>query len=207
MSVVLGTILYIYNPNYSNYMSRKLFEELASQHYILYYEGKLVVTNKFLREFGTPPPAEVPKQQIDILPVPEGTPKPSVSITPKGITLPVLPVAIASPLRQFILDAEVPEKWTKGRDPYYLNRFNTKAEKELIKILKSGVQYQVLLAATKLYYKSGGFPKTIANYFLEGVWSGCYEDMIDSLKSGTVQQHIEKGLDKSDEEGFSRYQR
>jgi len=196
MSVVFGTILYIYNPNYSNYMSRKLFEELASGHYILYYEGKLVVTNKFLRDFGTPPPAEVPKQQTSV-----------PTAVPKGIVLPSVIPTTASPLRQFIVDAEVPEKWTKGREPYYINRFNIKAEKELIKILARGIQYPILLAATKLYYKSGGFPKTIANYFLEGVWSGCYEDMLDSLKSGTVQQHIEKGLDKSDEEGFSRYKR
>ena len=215
MSVIFGTILYIYNPVYPKNMSKTLFEELASGHYILYYKGELVVTNKFLREFAEPPPADIPvipvatPEPIETLPVAVAKVPESAFLlpVPAGLNIPILPDRLASPLKQFILDAEVPEK-SKTREPYYLNRFNTKAEKVLINAMKSGqYQYDILLAATKLYYKSGGFPKTIANYFLEGIWSGCYEDMLSSLKNGTAAEHIAKGLDKSDEDGFSRYQR
>lgn len=189
-------------------MSEELFKLLAKDYYILYLNGELVITNKLLRKFAIPPllPSTI-------------EPETSKIVQTKAETPVVLPDMLAglkqikaeapntSPLLKFIKDCEVPEKINTPTGAYWCNRFSVKAEKELILILSKGYKYDVLVVSTKLYYKAGGMPKMISNYILDGVWRGCYEDMIESLKNNTVQQHIKSNMNKSDDEGFSRYER
>ena len=204
MAEKYGTILYIYNPFHPKSMSRKLFEQLAKDHYILYFNGKLVVTNKFLREFEIPPvitaeEREAPQELRD-------QPKElGLIVQNTGLIIPT--TSQVSPLLDFIKKCEVPEKVVTRTGSYWTNKYSKKAEDELIKVLKKGYQLDILVASTKLYYKSGGQPKAISNFILEGTWVSFYTDMVESLKQGTVEAHINKNLNKDDEEGFSRYKR
>lgn len=205
MSNIFGTILYIYNPDYPKSMSRKLFEQLAEGHYILYYEGKLIVTNKFIRTFETPPAGPEP---VPVEPKIEEKSKFVMPVSPSISSLIApMPIAASSVLMKFISDSKIPDK-IKTRDSFYwANRYNAKAEKEFLKILKDGYQYDILVVATKLYYQSGGQPKAIANYILDGIWMGCYNDVVTGVQNGTVDELIKKGTDKGDADGFTKYER
>lgn len=195
-------------------MSRKLFEELAKRHLILYFNGHLVVTNKFLRLFKSPPLPETNTDRDTPITVPEKvaqrplTPEECFPVkqTPNlpAISEELTPVA---PFLKFIKDCEVPEKVTTRTGSYWANKYSKKAEQEFFKILKGGYQMDILIASTKLYYKSGGQPKAISNYILEGTWLSFYQDMQTSLQDGKVNEHINKNLDKTDEDGYSRYKR
>lgn len=203
MSKIIGTFLYIYNPIYPQTMSNLLFEHLAGGHYIVYFDGKLVVTNKFLREFAKPLELKKDEPKVEVLNIPKNNPaRPVMPNLPTKLVEPA-----PSPFMQFIRDCRVPEKIPTKDGAYWANRFSKPAEKEFIKILKQGYNYEVLVAATTLYYKSGGMPQAISNYILNGTWMGCYEDLKHSVVSGTVKEYVEKNTNKGDEEGKTRYER
>src|SRR5690606_4038768 len=155
--------------------NNQLFDELIDRYYILYFNGNLVITNKFKREFQTPPQSS----KSEPIPLPkEVLPEPVTKVFTQD-TRPKL-----SPLTQLILDAKVPAKVQTRDSFYWANKYNKKADDELKRILKQGYKYEILMAATKLYYKAGGRPKTIANFILEGIWQGCYEELQLSLQEG-----------------------
>lgn len=184
---------------------QQLFELLLKDYYILYMNGELVITNKLIREFASPlEKMEVRKEEPKVgqIVAPTSLMSAAQAIQKSNIPEPDM----NSPMAKFILDAEIPGKAKTATGYYWLNKYSKQAEKELIKILSQGYQYDILVASTKLYYKSGGFPKAITNYIVEGYWKGCYEDMKTSLDTGNVEQFIKKSLDNDIESnGFSRY--
>jgi len=204
-----------------------LFTHLVKEYYILYFNGQLVITNKFYREFNLPMRplsedevmAELGKRKVGVVRTTGGKPvtiqeafkKPSteITVTTSTVDLPVLPALNSTmPLLQFISDASVPEKvYMKDGTFYWANRFSNDAEKTLLKALKDGIQYDILLAATRLYYKGGGQPKAISGYFKEGTWKQTYHDMLTSLKDGTTASHIKKNIDTEKKDGNTRYKR
>lgn len=98
-------------------------------------------------------------------------------------------------LIQFIIDCEVPQKVKAGDGKnYWANKYSKEAEIELSKILKQDYKLDILTAATKLYYKSGGFPEAITNYIVRGTWLTHYMEMEKQLKAGTVQKHIQTNI-------------
>lgn len=205
MSEVFGTILYIYNPVNPKSMSKKLFELLAAEHYILYFNGQLVVTNKFLRDFKEPPVEET------IIEIKEKTePLEVMVVHPEPPTIPgtmILPESPTSLYRKFILECGIPKRVPTRDGSYQANAYSIKAEKEFMNILKKGYDYNTLMLATKLYYKSGSMPKAVTNYILDGIWMGCYEDLVESAKQGNANEYIKQNLDKGDEEGHTKYER
>lgn len=191
-------------------MHRLIFEDLFKNFYIVYLNGKLIVTNKFYRAFNTPPP---PKEtEVSIAKI--STVK-SLELMSPGLPSSVKsnlslaePKIETSPMRKFISDAEVPGKQPTQTGYYWLNKYGKEAELELIKILSSGYQYDILVASTKLYYKSGGYPKTVSNYLTEGLWKSGYEDLSISLENGNSEQYIKKAMDNgTDKDGNTRYKR
>lgn len=189
-------------------MMRNLFNILAKEHYIVYFNGQLVVTNKFLRDFKTPPEPE-PEQTKEVAIVVPTVPVVQQFTAPvipgKNLSVPV-PVKRA-PLLDFIRDCEVPERIRTKTSFYKANQYSKEAEKELILILAQGFQYDILVTATKLYYKSGGMCKAVGNYLTEGTWRTEYENMQDSVEKGVAKEHIAKNLNRDDEDGHTRYRR
>ena len=100
-----------------------------------------------------------------------------------------------SVLIKFILDAEVPEKMRTANGTYYwVRKYSKEAEKELIKLLNQGYQYDILVASTKLYYQSSGYCEAMSNYLIRGTWITHYEEMKKQLEAGTVNKHIQNTL-------------
>lgn len=100
-----------------------------------------------------------------------------------------------STLIQFIMDCEIPSKIkTADGGTYWANKYSKEAEVELKKILLEGYDLGILTAATKLYYKSGGFCEAITNYIVRGTWLTHYNEMKKQLDAGTVNKHIQSNL-------------
>lgn len=170
----------------------EIYINLFKEHYLLHFNKKVVVTNKFHREFSL---SEMQAATEESLP----------AVIPTA--LPAIP-AVAYNFKKFILDCEIPEKLQLSNGSFYwANRYSAKADKEFQKVMKRpGIKYDVLVVATKLYYKSGGARVAIGNYMIDGVWESFYDTMEAKAASGagSVEKHIRKNMSEGDE-GFSRY--
>lgn len=195
-------------------MSSILFQLLIKDHYILYYEGQLVVTNKFIRDFKTP----IPKS-TETLPEPEKAVVVTNTVTQveqlseiRALAvqslMPVAPINVVhSPLKELILKAKVPAKISTSNGFYSANQFSKPAEKELLKMIASGIKLDILTAATALYYKAGGARQKIGNFIMEGTWQTYYDEMAASLEAGNTNEYIKKGLSSNEQDGFTKYER
>lgn len=188
----------------------QLFQALLEYRYIVYKDGQIIVTNDFYRDFGDPSRFQFNKEIEKVAKEPASTSflqAPDAGIITQ-VEIETLPESI---LTRFIADAEVPKTAKTKTSVYALNKFNTKAEKILEKILKQKINYQVLVMSTKLYYRSGVMPKTIANYFIEGIWKDEYNDLAEALKGGNAnaQKYIneKKKEGSSNENGTTRFKR
>lgn len=176
--------------------------QLFKKHHILHFNKKLVVTNKFHRDFSLEEMQnEINEQAKGASSVPNLSPEPVKPVLP----VPVKPVSPPPSFKQFIIDAEVPEKlYLSNGSHYWANRYSVPADKAFQKAMSKGVQYDVLVIATKLYYKAGGARVTIANFIQDGIWESFYDSMLDSMQKGTTDKLIKKNLSEGDE-GYSRY--
>lgn len=95
---------------------------------------------------------------------------------------------------EFIKACEVPTRCPTAK--YWLNRYNKDGAKEFARILtKENVNINVLVASTKLYYKTTKeYAKTISNYITEGIWRTGYQDMMTNAQQGTVQNYIKEEI-------------
>lgn len=184
----------------------QLFEALIEYKYVVFKDGNIIVTQDFYQDFGDP------KRFQTNLQIKQAA---SMEISPPtlGIDIPVTRVEVSrfedTPLVKFIIDAKVPEKMKTKTGTYYINKFNTKAEKILMKILKENIDYSVLVASAFLYYKSGVMVKTIANYFIEGIWKDEYNKLADKINGGDVSSYMKQAMKEGivNEEGASSYRR
>lgn len=188
----------------------QLFQALLEYRYIVYKDGQIIITNDFYRDFGDPSRFQVNKQIEIAAKEPLATSflqAPNSGIVTQ-VEIETLPESI---LTRFIADAEIPKTAKTKTGVYAVNKFNAKAEKILEKILKQNINYQVLVMSTKLYYKSGVMPKTIANYFTEGIWRDEYNDLAEALKGGNAnaQNYIneKKKEGSTNENGTTRFKR
>lgn len=174
---------------------KQAVEILVSNHYVIPIDGKLVVTNKFEREL-----AEI--DYTTLFKPPEALPditkavREVLKVDPKS-KLPIVGPGQPDPLIQFIIDCEVPHK-AKGGDgkSYWVNKYHKDAAKELDKILNMGYKRDILVAATRLYYKAGGMVEAVSNYIIRGTWRIHYLDMEKALGAGEseVKKHISSNL-------------
>jgi hypothetical protein len=171
----------------------EIYIELFKNHHVLHFNKKLVVTNKFHRDFSMEDMKQcVLRAQAEVQQLP--------AITPAEVP------AVSFNFKKFIMDAQIPEKLTLSNGSFYwANRYSAPADKAFQKMMKRpGMRYDVLVIATKLYYQSGGARVTIANFMLEGTWESFYDTMLQELEQGTAEKHIKKNLSEGDT-GFSRY--
>ncbi len=178
---------------------------LTSEHYIIFMDGEPQLTNKFTREFEQMKPQElyeVPKTE------PEATLLPEVIIQEvKREVIPlhskskkvILTPGVQQPLAEFILACNVPQKIKMDNgNSFWANKYSKEADLELRNIIANGYQLDILIAATKLYYKSGACCEAVSNYIIRGTWLTHYLALEKSLEEGTVESHITKALDNSE---------
>jgi hypothetical protein len=97
---------------------------------------------------------------------------------------------------QFIREAEVPAR-CEGKDGNYdVNKYSEEGMKAFRKALeKEGINYQLLVNVTRLYYKSHRqFALKIGNYMAKGEWRSDYESAFTANKEGKLAEHIQQEI-------------
>lgn len=131
-----------------------VLQYLKDNGYLLSVDGKTIITNKFLRELG----------------ISSSNSKP-ITVKHKSVEV------TKEDYKQFIVDAEVPTVITTGNGKFFANRFSEKGYNAYKKVLEDH-DPKVLLAACKWYYKQTGMARVmIGNWFSEGIWESCYDDI------------------------------
>lgn len=108
----------------------------------------------------------------------------------------------------FIMDAQVPKLLPGGRgEMFQANSYHEGAMEAFKSMLtKEGIDYDLLVKATILYYKSGAsFKKKISNFILDGDWLTAYRDLELAANSGEKQlkDHIKKELGNGEYSPYS----
>ena len=104
----------------------------------------------------------------------------------------------------FIIEAKVPMRLEDGKGGVYAsNKFSLAAVKVFKAALSSGIQYELLVKSTMLYYKSSlKYKKTIGNYISNGDWKTDYEALKSSAASGTLTEHIKNEISDGNQSGW-----
>jgi hypothetical protein len=96
------------------------------------------------------------------------------------------------------MEAKVPQRLPDAKGGYFdANKYNDKAMFKFQEMMKQGIDYDLLVKATILYYKSASsFKKKIANYILDGDWFTDYEMLRLSAEAGEekLKKHIKDEL-------------
>lgn len=132
-------------------------------------DGKIVITNKFTREFKP-----VPRDRIEQI----------FQDAPQIISREQI-------WKKFIEDADIPHKAT-GSDnrQYTIRQYSPGIADRLIQIIKAVPNYRTLVEATKLYYKSNSFKMILSNYIDKGVWKDEYERYEKAIQTGQIDNVI-----------------
>lgn len=102
---------------------------------------------------------------------------------------------------QFIQDAKVPPKLSDNKGGQYAaNKYSEDAMKKFKQMMESGIDYNILVKSTILYYASGiTYKKAIGNYITQGDWrtdyfllKGAAEKGVDELAKH-VQEETKNG--------------
>ena len=96
---------------------------------------------------------------------------------------------------KFIAEAQVPRMMEgKNREMYQGNKYSEPGMKAYRKALeKEGIQYDILVKSTMLYYKSSiRLKKAVGNYFAQGDWRTDYDALLQAAEGGeqTLIKHI-----------------
>lgn len=182
---------------------------LVSNYYIIFQDGKPVITEKFTRELAEVKAPDLYTNMRDVMaPVKDSYKVTGTELTPLPKSTKKMVLAEpgkSMPFQEFILQSEVPGKvYMQGGGFYWANKYSKEAELEFLKILAKGYQLDILLAATKLYYKSGGSVEAITNYITRGTWVTHYTEMEKNLQAGTTDTYIKDTL-KEETTGKTSY--
>lgn len=193
----------------SNETLVKAVKLLLSEYYIIVVDGIPEITSKLKRELAELKPFEVYEDPITVTPNPvDIIPEPVRAVIPlrSSDKTVILTPGVQQPLVEFIAACEVPAKIRMDNGSFFwANKYNKQAEQELRKILSDGYQLDILVGATKLYYKSGGTCEAVSNYILRGSWLTHYLELEKSLNAGTTEAYIKDNLDTKTE-GKPSYQ-
>ena len=105
---------------------------------------------------------------------------------------------------RFIIEAKVPKKVTgPSGDAYQSNAYSEGGMKVFRKAIEQErIQYEKLVAATMLYYKSIPYPVAIGRFMEEGIWRTSYSELERSIEAGTIEDHVKTAT----HEPYSRWQ-
>lgn len=93
-------------------------------------------------------------------------------------------------LKEFALSAEVPFRITtdNGR-AYTVRAYSKEAAKALVEFMKHR-EYDIAVNATRLYYKSKLYHKTLTNFILQGDLENYYDEIITQAKNNKLPEFI-----------------
>lgn len=164
-------------------------------------QGKYKLSTKFHQEFKKvlQPLRELPSTSRSALSDQMEALQPS-TIIPEGHEVPVLTdkfyFSWENRYKQFILNAKVPARLeSKGGDSYQANAFSEKAMKAYRKACESGIEHDILVKSTMLYYHSSlRFKVAIGRYMEEGIWKTHYDTLLSAAAGGEQQltDHIKQ---------------
>lgn len=166
---------------------QKLYEYLRDNGYILSSGDILVFSNKFYAEIKREKKTIISARQVDPI---------------------ILPSPVVQDWKMYFIkfiQICVPTKCEGARGEMYdTNKFSEDAAKEFRKMIdKEGINYELLVESTKLYYKSGRFRKKISNYIVDGDWRSDYLAFKTAHQIGDVQGHIKKSTDNGEHNQWS----
>ncbi len=170
---------------------KEVMKYLVDNQYVVKVRGNLVFSRKFKEEYTEEKPP------VEILSIG------SVAIVPKPAKMDPGGIYYADRFIQFSMDCQAPKKIAGPRGTIYPgNKYNEKAAITLLKMLKEeGVDYDLLVKSTMLYYKGAGdCKKALGNYILEGTWRTDYLELKNSAEKGVeaLGQHIKTTLDNGE---------
>lgn len=152
---------------------KEVAEYLKNNNYVFEWEGELIINSKFKRDLRR---AELSKGLMVV--------NPGVPVT-GGLE------STKDRFKRFIREAGVPYRISTENGDYTANAYSLPSERVFNKALKDGINYQALVASTKLYYKGTGYKQKISNYFVMGTWESEYDEFIKRLSEGTIVKHID----------------
>lgn len=98
-------------------------------------------------------------------------------------------------LKRFREDAEIPFRISNdGGKPFTANAISADGVKAFGDILKSGINYEMLVYTTKLYYQSDSYRKGLTNYLVQGDWEGAYMEFGKNMQQGKIESYIKSEL-------------
>jgi uncharacterized membrane protein len=158
-------------------------ELLTANGYLVCIKGKYkVMSDKLTKALKSSPvttltPVVVPK----LLP----------GVIPKGIDW-------VEAYKVFINEAKIPKRLENRRgETYDANKYSDDGMKAFRKAMESGIDYQMLVRSTILYYKGANnrLKQSIGRYMHDGTWRSDYDDLMQSVKDNKVEEHIKSELD------------
>lgn len=161
-------------------MDNKFDESLAyflANGYLVCIKGKYRVTQKFMKQVGSKALGAV--------------------IAPDNTITTIAATDWSSRYMQFIIDARVPARLEGSYGEFYDgNKYSAKAATAFRKMMEQGVDYDILVASTGLYYRTDRrFRISISRYIEEGQWRSDYEALKMSAQEDKVLDHIKNELD------------
>lgn len=167
-----------------NMTREEAIELLISTGDIISMKGKYTLTGQFHRDF-----VPVPKTGL-VVSNQLATNSSQAIVTQQDKIL-----SVKELLKKFREDAEIPFRISNdGGKPFTANAIGIDGIKAFEKILKEGIDYQVLVYATKLYYKSDSFRKGLTNYLVQGDWEVAYLEFKKKLDDGNIDGYIKGEL-------------
>lgn len=153
--------------------------------------GKYKLSTKFLQEFGKAYKPAPRQYALGIDPVSKKTDPVLFQTQPDGTV--VVPgkfyFSWENRYKQFIMEAKVPARLDNNRgENYQVNGYSEKGMKAYRKACESGIEHELLVKSTMLYYHSRiRFKVAIGRYMEEGIWKTGYDALADAAGQGEQQ--------------------
>lgn len=165
---------------------KEAIEVLIEKGYIIPIKGKYQLTGEFHRNY-IPVSTELAVVSREM------------TVNSKAIVKSENIATVKELLKKFRDDADIPFRIkSSSGQTYTVSAISNDACKAFSQILKSGIDYQILVYATKLYYKRDSFRKILTNYLKDGDWEVEYHEFKSKLGQGQVQNHIQAELGSFD---------
>lgn len=176
---------------------KQINDYLIKEGYLISIRGKPILTNKYFRG--------ILSNKGDTFNLPVVIDSRVAKVEKRKLDL----VGAKILMKKLVEDSMVPHRIEDGRGGSYTVKTYGKAgvEKfcEVMNMVAEGqLDYQILVASTRLYYARGGYKKTISNYFADEVWEGEYMEFKKKLDTGKVERHIKDGLDDGTDSKFGK---
>lgn len=179
-------------------------EYLIGEGFVVEHKGKLKFTANFYTAFKGIDGGIVltPDRLLAVM-----QPTPATLARAAQNTLPVPTKQLANTTNwidrymQFIKKCNVPATAKTATGVYNVNQYSQDGMKAYRKAIEEGVDEEILAKSVALYYNgdAAGYKLKIGNYMGDGTWRTGYMEMVQSLKDGTLKEHITSKIKKSDE--------